>query len=359
MNSSLRYNPAWDGLRAIAALLVIADHSRVPGFAGGYFGVDLFFVLSGFLITRLLVDEFEAKGRIDLGVFYLRRLLRLTPPLLLMLAFYLAFAPSAWPQLSIWEHLRDAAFAAFYLSDYTLVFLHQPRYLLHTWSLAVEEQFYLIWPLAILLLMRIRWRWRVAILVGLYALATTWRIAEHGRVEWNDIYYRLDTRMSGLIMGAIFATCFKRIGPISRQSANITGLLAGLALFVCIGQAYWHIDGGLIWMTAFVKIAAVVLMIASTVPDSWVSTVLSARPLVAVGTISYGLYLWHYSVAAYFRDLLPWQQTFPIVLAVAFAGATASWLLIEKPLRRYRRSLGATQPAAEPPPVACVTVKPC
>jgi peptidoglycan/LPS O-acetylase OafA/YrhL len=276
-----------------------------------------------------------------------------------MLAFYLAFAPSAWPQLSIWEHLRDAAFAAFYLSDYTLVFLHQPRYLLHTWSLAVEEQFYLIWPLAILLLMRIRWRWRVAILVGLYALATTWRIAEHGRVEWNDIYYRLDTRMSGLIMGAIFATCFKRIGPISRQSANITGLLAGLALFVCIGQAYWHIDGGLIWMTAFVKIAAVVLMIASTVPDSWVSTVLSARPLVAVGTISYGLYLWHYSVAAYFRDLLPWQQTFPIVLAVAFAGATASWLLIEKPLRRYRRSLGATQPAAEPPPVACATVKSC
>jgi peptidoglycan/LPS O-acetylase OafA/YrhL len=357
LDTSLRYNPAWNGLRAIAAILVIADHCRVPGFSGGYFGVDLFFVLSGFLITRLLIDEFESKRRIDLPVFYLRRFLRLTPPLLLMLAFYLALAPTAWPQLSFWEHLRDAGFAAFYLSDYTLVFLHQPRYLLHTWSLAVEEQFYLIWPLAILLLTRIAWRWRLVLLIGLYALAVTWRISEHGRVEWNDIYYRLDTRMSGLIMGAILATCFKRLGAISTQTANVAGLLAAVALFVCVTQAYWHMPGGLIWVTALVKFAAVVLLIASSVPNSWASTLLSARPLVAVGVISYGLYLWHYSVAAYFRDVLPWQQTFPIVLAVAFAGATASWLLIERPLQRYRRTLGTAQPGRDLPPDAGVPVK--
>jgi peptidoglycan/LPS O-acetylase OafA/YrhL len=342
---SLRYNPAFDGLRAVAALLVIADHCRVPGLSGGYFGVDLFFVLSGFLITRLLVEEFEAHGRIDLPVFYLRRLLRLSPPLLFMLAFYLALAPSAWPQLGFWEHARDAAFAAFYLSDYTLAFLHQPVLLLHTWSLAVEEQFYLIWPLVVLLLTRLSWRWRIAVLIGLYVCAAAWRIAAHGRIGWDEIYFRLDTRLCGLIIGAILALCIRRLGSLSRQSADIAGLYAGVALLICVTQGYWHIPGGLIWMSALAQVAAVVLLIASTVPNSRVSALLSVRPLVAAGTISYGLYLWHYTAAVYFRAALPWYQSFPIVLAIAFAGATVSWLLIEQPLRRYRRTLGRARPA--------------
>jgi peptidoglycan/LPS O-acetylase OafA/YrhL len=345
LQSSLRYNPALDGLRAVAALLVIADHCGVPGFSGGYFGVDLFFVLSGFLITRLLVEEFEAHGRIDLPVFYLRRLLRLSPPLLFMLAFYLALAPSAWPQLGFWGHARDAAFAAFYLSDYTQAFLHQPLLLLHTWSLAVEEQFYLIWPLIVLMLTRLAWRWRIAVLIGLYALAAMWRIAEHDRIAWDDIYFRFDTRLCGLIIGAILALCFRRLGSLSRRSADLAGLYAGVALLICVTQSYWQMPGGLIWMTALVQVATIVLLIASAVPDSRVSALLSARPLVAAGTISYGLYLWHYTAAVYFRAELPWYQTFPIVLAVAFTGATTSWLLIEQPLRRYRRTLGQARPA--------------
>src|SRR4051812_5944530 len=139
----LRYNPALDGLRAVAVVLVIADHCSVPIFNQGYFGVDLFFVLSGFLITRLLTDEIDATGQIDLSRFYLRRLLRLTPPLLLFLAAYLLIAPSLWPQVDFASHARDVALVAFYLSDYSQAFWHNPKVMIHTWSLSVEEHFYL------------------------------------------------------------------------------------------------------------------------------------------------------------------------------------------------------------------------
>ncbi len=125
-------------------VLVISDHCGVPVFDQGYFGVDLFFVLSGFLITRLLVDEIDATGRVDVQRFYLRRLLRLTPPLLLFLTAYLVIAPSLWPQLDLMVHVRDVALVAFYLSDYSQAFWNNPKVLIHTWSLSVEEHFYLI-----------------------------------------------------------------------------------------------------------------------------------------------------------------------------------------------------------------------
>jgi len=339
LESSLRYNPALDGLRAIAAMLVVADHCRVPGFAAGFFGVDLFFVLSGYLITRLLVDEFDARSRINLRGFYLRRFLRLTPPLLLMLVAYLAVAPMAWPQFSLWAHIRDAALAGFYLSDYSLVFWHHPRMLLHSWSLAVEEHFYLIWPLAILLLTRIEIRWRIAVLFGIYLLATVWRIFEYERLDWNTTYYRFDTRMSGLVFGAILAIWLPRIGRISEKIANAAGVFACAALILCLTVGYWHAPGGLVWMISLVEVAAAALLIAASVQNSWVSAMLSAPPLVGIGIISYGVYLWHYPAAAFFRGLLPWYQTMPLVLTLALATATASYLAIERPLQRYRRGL--------------------
>src|SRR5487761_2131823 len=159
---SLRYNQALDGLRAVAIGLVAADHCWVPGFDSGYFGVDVFFVLSGFLITQLLVDEYDSQGQIDLGKFYLRRLLRLTPPLAILLAVYLAVAPTLWPHYGLWPHIRDAALAGLYLADYGRAFWSQPTLLEHTWSLSVEEHFYLLWPFAVLLLGRVEPRWRVA-----------------------------------------------------------------------------------------------------------------------------------------------------------------------------------------------------
>ena len=349
---SLRYNPALDGLRAVAIGLVIADHCWVPGFDGGYFGVDVFFVLSGFLITQLLIDEYDARGQIDLSRFYLRRLLRLTPPLALLLAAYLAIAPIVWPHYGLWPHIRDAALAGLYLSDYGRAFWHDPTVLQHTWSLSVEEHFYLVWPFAVLLLGCVEQRWRVAGLFGVYLLATAWRIFEYESSGWAATYFRADTRLSGLICGALLAICLPRMGRISERAANAVGVLACAALVVCLSLGFWRGPSTLVWLANLAEMAAVGLLIAASVQNSWVSKILSAPPLVGIGVISYGLYLWHYPAAVFFRELLPWYQTLPIVLIIAFAAATVSYMTVERPLQRYRRILGQRRREmdAEPEP---------
>jgi peptidoglycan/LPS O-acetylase OafA/YrhL len=337
--SPLTYNPSLDGLRAIAALLVVADHCRVPGFNPGYFGVDLFFVLSGFLITRLLVKEIDATGRLDLPRFYLRRLLRLAPALLLLLAVYVAVSPSLWPQFSVGEHVRDAALASVYISDYAQAFWHLPRVLVHTWSLSAEEHFYLIWPFAVVLLTRIEPRWRIAALVILYVSATAWRIFEYNSMGWDVTYYRFDTRISGMVCGALLATCLQYKATISEAVANKLGVLACAALAVCLSIGFWGAPWSMMGMTNLAHLAAVGVIIAASVRTSWISSVLSLPWLVGLGTVSYGVYLWHYPAAVYLRGQLPWYLTISIVLSFAIMAATASYWAIERPLQRYRRGL--------------------
>jgi len=324
----------------MAVLLVISDHCCVPVFEQGYFGVDLFFVLSGFLITRLLVDEIDATGRVDLGRFYLRRFLRLAPPLLLFLTAYVLIAPLFWPQFSFLLHMRDAALAGFYLSDYSQALWQSPKVLIHTWSLSVEEHFYLIWPLVILLLTRLELRWRVTGLFIIYLLASAWRIYEYENIGWDATYYRFDTRISGLVFGALLAISLKYKGPISEKAANAAGLFAWAALLVCLSIGYWDAPWSLVIMTNLAHMAAFGFLISASNQNSWVSSILSAKPLVGVGAISYGMYLWHYPAALYFRELYPWYQTGPLVLGFSIAMATVSYLVLEKPLQRYRRSLG-------------------
>ena len=343
-------------------MLVVADHCRVPGFGAGFFGVDLFFVLSGYLITRLLTDEQHARGEIDLPRFYLRRILRLTPPLLLLLAVYVALASTLWPDYSLLSHLGDAALSGFYLSDYAQAFWQQPTYLLHTWSLSVEEHFYLLWPFAVLLLARVQLRWRLALLFGLYLLATAWRITELDRLGWGVAYYSFDTRLSGLIFGALLAMGLPRLGRIPEGIANAAGLFACITLVSCLKMSTWEAPWALQWSMTLVELAAAAILIAASVPTSWMSVVLSAPPLVGVGVISYGVYLWQYPVAHFLRDQLPWYQTWPLVLAVALTAATVSYLLVERPLQRYRRSLGRqrTRGAGRTTvPAAAVTTSSC
>lgn len=336
----LRYNPALDGLRAVAVVLVISDHCSVPVFDQGYFGVDLFFVLSGFLITRLLVDEIDSTGRIELWRFYLRRFLRLAPPLLLFLTAYVLIAPSIWPQFSLLLHMRDAGLAGFYLSDYSQALWQNPKVLIHTWSLSVEEHFYLIWPLVMLLLTRLESRWRVAGLFVVYLLASAWRIYEYETIGWDATYYRFDTRISGLVFGALLAIFLQYKAPISEKATNAAGLFAWAALLVCLSIGYWDAPWSLVIMTNLAHMAAFGFLVSASNQNSWVSSILSAKPLVAVGIISYGMYLWHYPAALYFRELYPWYLTGPLVLGFSIVMATVSYLVLERPLQRYRRSLG-------------------
>ena len=190
----LLYNPALDGLRAISILAVVAFHSKVPLLGGGFFGVDLFFVLSGFLITTILHNELEQTKGVDLSRFYWNRLVRLTPPLYLMLAAVLLIGVATPGKTLV---------AAVYLTDFSTPYERSYGVLGHAWSLAVEEQFYLVWPLLLAGILRLPRP--VAVIVALFCVATVWRLLLLQDLPHRWVYYRPDARLTGLLAGAIVA----------------------------------------------------------------------------------------------------------------------------------------------------------
>jgi peptidoglycan/LPS O-acetylase OafA/YrhL len=299
----MRYNPTLDGIRALAVLAVIAFHAHVPGFRGGYVGVDVFFVLSGYLITRVLEEA------PDLRAFYWRRLKRLAPPLALMLAAYLLVFPALRPG---YPHARDAAVAFFYLSDYTLAFAGIPDILRHTWSLAVEEHFYLLWPLVFL-----RWRPSVRWLLLAYVAATLWRASWNG---WDQAYHRFDTHATGLILGCAIA---------SARRVDFPAWPGLVLLAICCVAFSWRMPAVQTIGFTVAEIGAVILVLGR--PPTW----LGHPALAYVGRLSYGMYLWHYPLARIVRDDgASWQ----VVLAVSLIGsvplAALSYHTIEAWIRR-------------------------
>ena len=168
-----------------------------------------------------------------------------------------------------------------------------------------------------------------------------WRIFNFESLGWSPTYFRFDTRMSGLIFGALLAMGLPLMGRISEKAANWAGVLACAALVLCLSIGFWNAPWSLVYMTSLAQLAAGGLLIAASVQNTWVCSTLSVSPLVSFGTISYGVYLWHYPAAVFFRGLLPWNQTVPIVLVCAISVATVSYLTIERPLQRYRHSLKA------------------
>lgn len=224
------YNPALDGLRALAVLLALAFHSRIEGFHGGFFGVDVFFVLSGYLITRLLANQHSATGTINVPAFYLRRLHRLYPALLPFLGAYLIAGPLAFPNRQ--DHARDALVAATYLSDYGFAFWKIPWLVQHTWSLSVEEHFYLAWPVALLLVLRPPGRYWAPVVLSLTVAATLWRWHVVLNVDpWHQPYYRFDTRLSGLLLGRRCCRPLEAAGPAAGRPSRrcvAAGHVAGI-----------------------------------------------------------------------------------------------------------------------------------
>lgn len=314
MGTGITYRPELDGLRAIAAVMVVLFHARAPGFLGGFIGVDVFFVLSGYLITRIL-DENQ-----DLRRFYWRRFLRLTPPLVTLLAAYLLLYPMIRPDH---PHGRDAWLAALYLSDYSMAFFEAPDYLRHTWSLSVEEHFYLLWPLVL-----IRLRPSIKTLVIAYIAATLWR---WNWPDWREAYYRFDTHSSGLILGCIIAR--------AKFPVSFPAWPALLVLLVACMTFRWlsPLVQGPGWTVVEVAAAAAVL----GTPPAWLVTM----PLVYVGRLSYGLYLWHYPIARVFRDAHdPWWITLAVSLGVGLSLAILSHHTIEAVFRRFKKeaALGHT-----------------
>lgn len=324
--------PELDGLRAVAVLSVLFFHAMPNGPAsGGFVGVDVFFVLSGFLITSIL-EVSGKQDRLRLRRFYWHRVLRLMPPLLLFLASYLLVAPFVWPDHN---HLRDTALSAGYISNYTYAFWRLPLYLQHTWSLSVEEQFYLIWPLVLSLL--IRSRSPLVWLLSAYVASTFWRFS-FGE-DWLIYYYRSDARVSGLILGAViyFSLSYVRASAAAAWGGAL--ILTMIVLLGRISDAAWYIP--------FAEGASAVIICAIWSGKAGaIGSALRWRPVVMLGKLSYGIYLWHYPIAYALRDDLPFVTTTIIVLGSSVALAALSYVTVEAWARRIKSSIVAPNPPA-------------
>ena len=335
----LDYNPALDGLRGVAILLVLLSHAHVPLFAGAFFGVDLFFVLSGFLITSLLLIEHRANGRFQYWHFYRRRFFRLMPALALFLAAYCLLAPLIWPGLD--DVYQDALVSLLYLADYGIAFFDSPNTLLHMWSLSVEEHFYLIWPPLLALLLRYCRGavWRPIAL--LYLLSWVWRIfwVVQGQ-QFYEIFFRFDTRASGLLAGALLAALMvEKPQCIDWLRARMPYAMWLPLAIVLLLELAWDNQGAMVWGLTVVELGTVVLLVAAQQRDGLVFQMLNLPILVRLGTLSYGIYLWHYPVVRYLRAEFAWPVVVVAGLALSTALAALSFYTLERWAMRYRDNL--------------------
>lgn len=345
----LRYNPALDGLRGIAIILVILSHAHAPLFDGAFFGVDLFFVLSGFLITTLLLQEFQANARLDYWRFYRRRFFRLMPPLALFLATYCVVAPFIWPELD--DIYSDALVSLLYLADYGIAFFDSPDTLLHMWSLSVEEHFYLIWPPLLVWLLRKSAPGRVwAPLLALWVLSTLWRaLWVFQEQEFYEIFFRFDTRASGLIAGALLAALMVEKPQWIQRLHGLRGYTMWLVLAVpLIMELKWADHHAMLWGITVVECATIVLLVAVQQPQGLAYEMLTAPTLLRLGKLSYGIYLWHYPVVRYLRADYPWPVAVMGTFAISAALSALSFYTIERWAMRYRDGRPAAS-GAQPP----------
>jgi peptidoglycan/LPS O-acetylase OafA/YrhL len=346
--TGIRHVPALDGLRGVALLGVLFFHAN-GALPGGYLGVDLFFVLSGFLITSLLLAEHRDTGRIVLSSFWVRRARRLFPALLSLMpavALYSKFFAKAdeLPGLR-----ADALATLGYVANWRAVFSHKsywelftaPSPLEHTWSLSIEEQFYVVWPLVVVLMLRRRTSRSVlvlALMLSALSMAAMIALFDPGRV--SRVYLGTDTRAAGILAGAALATVVSPNTTFQTRTVRTLDLL-GFASALGLGVAWWTLDGenpflyrGGFWLT---ELAALVLIAcAVTGSKSVVARVLSFRPLTLVGTISYGVYLWHWPVNVFLtaeRVHLrgPWLHGTQFATTIAIA--IVSYRLLERPIR--------------------------
>jgi peptidoglycan/LPS O-acetylase OafA/YrhL len=349
----LPYQPGLDGLRALAVLAVLLYHGQVAWVRGGWLGVDLFFVLSGYLITGLLLAEWDAGGGIDLKRFWSRRARRLLPALFCMLAAVAVYAALLAPPTALARLRWDGLATLGYVANWRLVASRQsyfeqfgdPSPLTHMWSLGIEEQYYLLWPLLLLGALRLTGGRTRPLLAGtlLAALASALAMAALYRPDGDPsrVYYGTDTRAQALLLGGALALALARRSSPGRPPAGalVDGLgalgLAGLvAMMVAVpGDAGWMYLGGF----AVAATAAGAAIVAAVQPAGRLRALLALPPLPAIGRVSYGLYLWHwpvYIVLSPDRTQLRGPPLLALRLGATFALAALSYRLVELPVRR-------------------------
>jgi peptidoglycan/LPS O-acetylase OafA/YrhL len=346
--------PSLDGLRAISIAFVLFSHlAGTRGFpvsaaaanvwSLGGFGVTVFFVISGFLITGLLLDELKRTDRIRLGRFYFRRTLRIFPPYFALLLGLVAAEAVGWIALQP----RDMLHAATYTSNY-----HSDRswFVAHTWSLSVEEQFYLLWP-AVLVLARTRRALFIAAATVLVAPFV--RVGEWELMRWagEGIGFRFETIADSIAAGCVLAC----VRPRLHRSAHYMRLLRS-PLFVCVPAL--AMAGNLmhehplvafgVSLTVMNVCLALCLDWCVTFHDGRVGRVLNAAPLVFVGWISYSLYLWQQPFLN--RDSDAFAAGFPANIILTTAAALASYYCVERPSLQLRKRIESRKPRQSPAP---------
>ncbi len=341
--AAIRYRADIDGLRAVAVVAVVLYHLSVPGFSGGFVGVDVFFVISGFLITQFLLG---GNGAFSVVAFYERRVRRIIPALAAVLLATTAAAAAILtaPELRGFSH--NLAAAVLFVSNFydlaTVSYFHvdssyEP--LLHLWSLAIEEQFYIVYPLALLLLLRYAPH-RLVLLLGVAALASFALCAWLSLRNPVAAFYFTPARAWELLLGALTAKATTRPAPgFALEAAagiGFASILVALTLF----------QGSLDFPVASVALpcgGTALLIWASEDRPTLVSRALSNRVFVFVGLISYSLYLWHWPLIVFYRRLmlrpLSWTEMV-LLLGASFVLAMLSWRFVEQPFRRRQRAMG-------------------
>jgi peptidoglycan/LPS O-acetylase OafA/YrhL len=351
-----------DGVRALAVLAVMAYHSALPGLrVGGSYGVDAFFVLSGFLITSLLLDETRARGTIGLVAFWGRRARRLFPALAVMLVVVDLYVTFVAPSGQYPGFRSDAFSVVAYFSNWHFVSVGSNYFaasssqslLTHTWSLAIEEQFYLAWPLVVLLLTRVvrqdpdRGARAVLAVSGGGALVSAGWMAYlyQAGASPSRLYYGTDTHAQVLLVGAALAAALRlrpsrALSPLGRMTSGAAGAVGVIG----IGWMVTHVSSGSRaadrgGFLCFAILTAALLLSVVAHPAGILARALSVRPLVYVGTISYGMYLWYFplfDVITRAHTGLRGYPLFAVRAAADLAAASASFYLVERPIRTGR-----------------------
>jgi peptidoglycan/LPS O-acetylase OafA/YrhL len=354
--------PGLDGLRGIAVLAVIIYHAQASLLVGGFLGVDVFFVLSGFLITSLLIDELSRTNNVDRARFYLRRIRRLMPALFLVL-FFSVLVSGLFVLDAAYHVRRDLPWAISFVVNWSYLFFEQsyfvnisrPPLLQHLWSLSVEEQFYVIWPLMLIGLYKIKIgnlspRLKIFVASTVLAIASTaWMTylsVTNGFPIPNDpsrVYFGTDTHAMGLLIGCAAAAFWRYDKLNERLTADRAAAMNGLGLFSIAGLAYFFIfvselneflyRGGFLVLS----ILTATLVIVAAHPGLKFGLLLGNAPLKWIGDRSYGIYLWHWPIFVLMRSGVDIQWPEPIAfvakIAIVFVIADLSFRFVEMPIR--------------------------
>ena len=353
----IRHVPAIDGLRAVAVIAVILYHLDFSWIPGGFLGVDLFFVISGYVITRLLLDSIQRSGGLDLRAFYAARFRRLLPPLLFMI-FVTTIIVGFWAPDTMRRFLGDAPFAIFGAMNWWLIFretdyfesIGRPALLQHTWSLGVEAQFYVVWPLILLLVLRYFGKKRIpfaalliAITSGITLLIVSLQVDGSDASKVSHVYFGTDTHSIGLFLGAALAVSWIPQNLQETVSRRAQDFIDGIGVFGFLGiiAAFLFIDASdpTLYKIAFplAGIFGVAILISIVHPASRFAPILSSKPFIWIGERSYAIYLWHWVIFQITRPEYDLEGStwalYALRVLLVFALADISLRLVELPVR--------------------------